>query len=107
MILITKTWEETTYDDDGDPLIDDGGFEFEDEPFEFRHLVDELRMHPLPSSWPLEGSTFEWVSTEPEMDRYGVWRQTSVHYAQKNPTRNAKYWRWALKAAGVIKGAKA
>ena len=27
MILITKTWEETTYDDEGEPLIEEGGGE--------------------------------------------------------------------------------
>ena len=107
MILITKTWEESCYDDDGEPFIEESGFEFVDEPFEFRHLVDELRMHGVPSCWPAAGSTFEWVSTESEMDTSGTWRSTAVHYSQKNPTRNAKYWRWAFKAAGLIKGAKA
>jgi len=103
MIMITKTWEKNAYDDEGEPFIEEDGFEFIDEPFEFRHLVDELRMHPVPSCWPMDGSTFEWVSTEPEMDANGMWHQTAVHYAQKNPARKAKYWRWALIHAGLIK----
>ena len=106
MILITKTWEETAYDDDGEPFIEEGGFEFVDEPMTFRGLVDELRElgSGTPSCWPASGSTFEWVSSEPNMDMSGTWRTTAVHYAQKNLPRSAKYWRWAFIHAGLIKG---
>lgn len=107
MILITKVWEETSYDDEGEPLVEQDGFEFVDEPMTFRDLVEELRGHRMPSSWPVRGTKFEWVSTEPQMDMEGVWRHTSVHYAQKNPNRNQKYWRWAFIHAGLIKGAQA
>ena len=85
------------------------GFEFVDEPMTFRDLVHELKDsgHIMPSCYPSRGGTFEWVSSEPQMDMEGVWRHTSVHYAQKNPNRNQKYWRWAFIHAGLIKGAQA
>ena len=109
MILITKVWEETSYDDEGEPLVEEDGFEFVDEPMTFRDLVHELKDsgHIMPSCYPSRGGTFEWVSSEPQMDMEGVWRHTSIHYAQKNLPRSAKYWRWAFIHAGLIKGAQA
>jgi hypothetical protein len=108
MVLVTKTWEESCYDDDGEPLVEEDGFEFVDEPMTFRCLVDELRelgAGKMPSCWPAKGGTFEWVMSEPHMDTTGTWRTTSLHYAQKNLPRSAKYWRWAFIHAGLIKGA--
>jgi hypothetical protein len=115
MILVTKTWGEIsfpTYTPDGDdaePNFEDDGFDFVDEPLSFRELVHliEDEACTMPSCWPADGSTFEWLSLESQMDMHtGVWRTTSLHYSQKNPTRNAKYWRLAFKAAGLIKGDK-
>jgi hypothetical protein len=34
----------------------------------------------------------------------GVWESNTLHYSQKNLPRSAKYWRWAFKAKGLIKG---
>ena len=116
MIMVTKTWEEISFPtytpagDDTEANFEDNGFDFIDEPLSFRELVYliEDEACKMPSCWPAEGSTFEWLSAEPQMDmQTGVWRTIALHYSQKNPTRNAKYWRWAFKAAGGIKGAKA
>lgn len=106
MVLVTKTWEEACYDDNGEPFVEEDGFEFVDEPMTFRCLVDELRelgAGKTSSCWPAKGGTFEWVMSEPHMDTTGTWRTTSLHYAQKNLPRSAKYWRWAFIHAGLIK----
>ena len=35
--------------------------------------------------------------------RTGADTVESLHYARENPTRNLKYWRAAMKAAGFVK----
>jgi len=111
MILISKVWEEVAYPDSpegdqDDPCYEDSGFEFTDEPMTFRDLIYHIvrEGHRMPSCYPPDGSTFEWLSSEPELDYgTGIWKTTSLHYAQKNHPRNAKYWRKAMIVAGIIK----
>jgi hypothetical protein len=111
MILISKVWEEVGFPDspEGDqeePNFEDSGFEFTDEPMTFRDLVYHIvrEGHTMPSCYPPDGSTFEWLSAEPELDySTGIWKTTSLHYAQKNHPRNAKYWRKAMIVAGIVK----
>ena len=111
MILVSKVWEEIgfPYSPSGDqeePDFEDSGFEFIDEPLTFKDLVYHIvrEGHTMPSSYPAKGATFEWLSSEPELDySTGIWKTTSLHYAQKNHPRSAKYWRWAMIVAGIIK----
>ena len=81
-----------------------------DAPYTFRELVELL--HNLdcePSGYPATGDTREWIShydtNNGTRDYYetGARENESTHYARSNPPRNAKYWRWAFIAAGIIR----
>jgi len=75
-----------------------------DEPVTFRGLVDLMREHARPSCSPASGAPFEWLSTEPEQDyRTGEWTERTLHFSRANPPHAARYWRLAMKAAGLIR----
>jgi hypothetical protein len=75
-----------------------------DEPVTFRGLVDLMREHAHPSCSPASGAPFEWLSTEPEQDyRTGEWTERTLHFSRANPPHAARYWRLAMKAAGLIR----
>jgi len=70
----------------------------------FRELVEMMqREFVYPSSSPASGSVYDWVSTEHEQDPYnGETSVRSMHYSSEhNHKRNEKYWRLAMKAAGM------
>jgi hypothetical protein len=47
---------------------------------------------------------YEWLNCEPEPDYWtGEQVDKSLHFDHINPGRRAKYWKLAMKAAGVIK----
>jgi hypothetical protein len=97
MIQITRI--ETVYpapvDDDGD-YCPDGEASSTDDSVSFRELVDLMREYSIPSCSPARG--------EPYQDPYsGEWTVTSVHYSRDNPPRMAKYWRAAMRAAGLVR----
>jgi hypothetical protein len=105
MIQITRV--ETVYpapaDDDGD-YCPDGEASSTDDSVSFRELVNLLREHSMPSCSPARGEPYEWASSEPYQDPYsGEWTETSVHYSRANPPRMAKYWRAAMRAAGLVR----
>lgn len=107
MILITKCYSEVTPESAELGELSDSGVDFEDAPFGFRELVDYMQSNGFVecSISPCSGSTCEWVSTGYSIDDYRTMTEIeySLHYSNKNPQRNAKYWRMALKAAGIIK----
>jgi hypothetical protein len=106
MLLISKVCETVEFDRDGDPIEENGCFEFEHEPFGFRELVRMMRHEGFcfPSCSPSSGATWEWVSTEPETDYVSSEVVSySLHYSRANPERSAKYWRKAFRAVGLIK----
>lgn len=107
MIKITRI--ETIYpapDDDEHDYCPDGESTSTDEAVSFRELVDLMREHSMPSCSHLEGSQWEWFSTEPYQDPYsGEYTECSLHYSRDNPSRMLKYWRAAMLAAGhSVKG---
>jgi hypothetical protein len=68
----------------------------------FRELVSLMRNYQQPSSWPCSGAPNEWLSAWPESDYYtGSTIEKSLHYALQNPARNERYWRKAMRVAGV------
>lgn len=102
--MITITRIETVYpapeDDEGD-YCPDGESTSQNETVSFRELVDLMREHPMPSSSHLQGTQWEWLSSEPYQDPYsGEYTEHSIHYAASNPARSLKYWRAAMIAAG-------
>lgn len=77
-----------------------------DEIVGFRELVQMMRDYPHASCWPVTGGTYEWLTSETHQDPYmGEYTECSLHYSHDNPPRAAKYWRAAMRAAGLIKGA--
>jgi hypothetical protein len=87
-------------DDCGDSVIDDRELSFRDLVLLMRHEYTN------PSCWPAVGATYEWLNAEPETDyRFGVTTERSIHFDRNNPARRAKYWRLAMRAAGLVKGA--
>jgi hypothetical protein len=99
MILINRTYETVTPEDG-----DDRGFLSQDVPYGFRELVDLLKCAESVSCSPCRGSTYEWA-TMGEEPNYGTGEITTeaVHYSRNNPPHCAKYWLWAMKAAGHLK----
>lgn len=106
MILINRTYSETTPESAEDGDYSDSGFIVEDVAYGFRELVALLKSHPEASCSPADGSEFEWYSTGFYTDdyTYGTEREESVHYSRNNAPRSAKYWRLAAIAAGIVKG---
>jgi hypothetical protein len=73
----------------------------------FRELVTLMQAHPHPSCYPARGEVFEWLSAETEQDFItGEFTEASLHYGRDNPPGRAKYWRAAMRAAGILKGPK-
>jgi hypothetical protein len=105
MIRITRI--ETTYPapaDDEEDYCPDGESTSTDDTVSFRELVDLMRDYPLPSCSHARGETFEWLSSESQQDPYsGEWTEQSIHYSRENPPRAAKYWRAAMRAAGIAR----
>lgn len=106
MILVSKTYIETTPESTENGENSDSGFIFENAECTFKELVKLMREHPEPSCNPCQGYTFDYFSTYWSVDDYTTMteRQTSIHYSHKNPEKNAKYWSKAARAAGLVKG---
>jgi hypothetical protein len=97
---------ETVYpatEDDEEDYDPEGDSSSETIEVSFRELVDLMREHCLPSSSPASGSVWEWISTELQQDyRTGEFTGSSIHYDRENPARNSKYWKAAMRAAGIM-----
>lgn len=105
MILIHKTFEEITPESAEDGENSDSGFIWDNVEVGFRELVVLMKEYNESSCYPAKGDTFEWYSTGfyTECYRTGTERNQSIHYSNDNPTRNAKYWMKAARAAGIVK----
>ena len=105
MILVDRCFSEMTPESAEDGEHSDTGFLAQDEAYTFRELVRLMRDHGAASCWPASGDTCEWYSTDWDTVCYrtGTQRECSMHYSRANPERNAKYWRLAAIAAGIVK----
>jgi len=107
MILISKTYQAFTPESIENGEADEQGFIFEDEPYTFSELVRLIRMEGFTQSScsPATGNPREWLTTESEPD-YSTGEESiySLHYSHNNPSRAAKYWKAAFRAANIIKG---
>ena len=109
MILVNKCWENYAVDEDGEVDLEEEGFHFEDKPMGFRDLIYLIEDDGFKwsSCFPAEGGPNEHLTTGEIMDmQTGVWESNSLHYSRKNLPRSAKYWRWAFKAAGLLRSVK-
>jgi len=104
MILLNKSYTIVTPESAADGDFAECGLEFENTPYTFRELVNELQRYSEASCSPAHGETYEWATSEGDIDyRTGEVTEYSLHYSRNNPARNAKYWRLAMKAVGFIK----
>jgi len=70
----------------------------------FRELVQLMRKFRYASCSPAIGATYEWLSTEPELDYItGDYITESLHFDRSNEARKAKYWRKAMQLSGLCK----
>jgi hypothetical protein len=104
MILISRTFDVVTPVSAEDGESAESGFLVESESVTFRELVTLMRAHPVASCYPPRGESSEWLSSHPETDyRDASERTESLHFDRENPPRAAKYWRKAMRAAGIIR----
>jgi hypothetical protein len=102
LILISRTFEVVTPESAEYGESDDAGFICQSEPVTFRELVDLMREHPVPSSYPCDGSRWDWLSSYSETNyRDASERTESLHYDKSNPRSKDKYWRKAMVIAGI------
>lgn len=104
MILMNRTYSEVTPESAEHGDFSDTGFIYEDQPFSFRDLVRELREFSALSCSHPGSCSGVWASTHFETVDYstGTEREESLHFSRSNPPRLLKYWRKALKAAGLL-----
>ena len=104
MILISRTFDTVTPESAESGDVAESGFLVESESVTFRELVSLMESHPNPSCHPPRGETYEWLSSYPETNYHDCSETTeSLHYSRENPPRMAKYWRKAMRAAGIIR----
>ena len=105
--MINVTFIETVYpapEDDEEDYCPDGALgRIEVEALTFRELVRAMRDYPFVSCSPAIGATYEWLHSESEQDyRTGDYTERSMHYSRDNPENKKRYWRLAMKAAGLL-----
>ena len=101
MILVSKTYERVTEESSENGEAEETGFVFENEPFSFRELVSELKNYAHASSYPCNGSRYDWTTTESFMYYKGASTSYSLHFSHKNVPLSEKYWRKALQISGL------
>ena len=101
MLYISKTYERVTQESAEAGEAEEQGFVFQDEPFTFRELVEELRGYSHASSYPCKGSRYDWTTTESYQDMTGDYSSYSLHFSHINKPQNDKYWAKAIKLAGL------
>lgn len=100
MILLNKTFEETTPESSEIGDFSDTGFEFEEEKHDFHDLIHELESEDYIeyNTYPIELNENTYISSEPYCNNYvkGSEISYSLHYSRKNKARSLKYWIKAL-----------
>ena len=92
--------DEDDYCPEPDSVTDHAELSFRDVVLLMRHQYRE------PSCSPAIGAVYEWLNAETEHHyRTGEFTERSMHFDRENPPRMARYWRLAMRAAGLIKGA--
>jgi len=98
--LIERQEQPTEFDECPDATVED---QSTDE-VSFRELVQLMSKFQHASCSPAIGATYEWLSTEPELDYItGDYITESLHFDRANEARKAKYWRKAMQLAGLAR----
>lgn len=104
MILISKCYE--VWDEDALECgeTDDKGYEFEDVAYTFKELVFAIKSDGFTNTSDYPTTENSWLYTDMDVDyRTGEETTYSLHFSHNNPEKNRKYWKAALKAAGLMK----
>ena len=102
-ILVNKTFTEISEESAEHGDFSDSGFLSENESVTFRELVELMSEFRQPSQSPNDGSTRVSLSTGYDMDYMtGDSREESLHYSEDNSSNAAKYWKLAMKFAGIL-----
>jgi hypothetical protein len=93
MIILSKTFSETTPESAEHGDFSNSGFEWQDVEYTFKELIDELKnnnycIHQLDRTI---SNDFETVCYRTMTER-----QFSLHYSRDNNERSVKYWKKAL-----------
>lgn len=104
-ILINRTFAEITPESSEIGDFSDNGLICENEPVTFRELCDLMKNHYQASQCPNYGGVDVWLSTGFFTADYstGTEREECIHFSRDNSDNAAKYWRLAMKFAGIIK----
>lgn len=104
-ILVNRTFATVTPESAELGDFADSGFDFENQEYTFRELVELMENHPEPSSAPcIDPGMNDWFTSYPETCyRTGEETSYSIHFSRKNPTRMEKYWTKAAIMAGVAR----
>jgi len=106
--IVTTIYPPPHFDGHDGDYLPDGDADVETRDMTFSELVRLLTNESIlnPSSY-LDAENVshnEWLSCETYQDyRSGEWTEKSVHFARDNAPSKRKYWRWAWRAAGIIK----
>lgn len=107
MILINRSFEIVTDESAAHGEAAESGLLASNESVGFRELVSLLQ-DGEPSDWPALGDTGSWVTHDQGETRayfeLGERESRSIHYSRDNPPHNARYWRLAFIAAGLVRG---
>lgn len=104
MILINQHYEIVTHESSEDGEAAERGTNFWNREHDFHELVRLMEEHPECSVWNCRAGIDDqvWFNSHTIEDRAfierGEHRTTSIHYADKNPPKNLKYWKWAAEA---------
>lgn len=100
MILLSKTYEIITEESAENGEAEETGFVWENSPCEFKEVIDYLRGAHA-SQYPVTNVENVWFTHYGEMDyTSGDYENVSFHYSRSNPSKNLKYWKAAILAAG-------
>ena len=106
-LLVSKTYEIVTPESAEDGEVAESGFDFENEPFTFRELVQTMRVHYQPSMSHISMDNdpqHVWFTSGADTDYLdGSETTTSIHFSRDNLPRMRKYWLKAAKFAGIIR----
>ena len=94
-IVIHRTYEIVSYESAESGEAEEAGFISEDETVSLRDLIDLMEEHPHESS--SQPGPRDWFTSEAdECYATGNRRYTSIHLANPDDPRQARYWRIAI-----------
>jgi len=101
-ILIHRTYEIVSYESAESGEAEEAGFLSENEEVNLRELIDLMDEHPHASS--SHPGPRDWFTSEADEDyRTGDVRYTSIHLANPDDPRQARYWRIAIEYMGRLR----